>query len=180
LSQLAGFRAAVVCVSVTSLDDDVQRRMEPRASSPAARLEAIRCLAEAGIPTGVMVAPVVPGLTDHEMSSILAAAQKAGAMFAGYVMLRLPFGVKDLFQDWLDRFYPEKKDKVLSRIRSLRGGKLNDNRFGDRMKGEGLFAEMIRDVFQLHCRKLGLTRAPKLSTAAFRRPAGDPLFAELE
>lgn len=179
LKELAGFRAAQVVLTITSLDPDLQQKLEPRASSPPARLEAVRELSRAGIPTGVLIAPVIPGLTDHEIPRILKAAQDAGAMFAGYVMLRLPHGVKELFQDWLGRHYPEKADKVLARIKQVRGGKLYKNGFGDRMRGEGLFAEMIRDVFQLTCKKLGLTRAPELSTAAFRRPSEEPLFAGL-
>ncbi|MFO0965166.1 MAG: PA0069 family radical SAM protein [Gemmataceae bacterium] len=179
LAELAGFRAAACFLSVTTLDAELQQRLEPRASAPQARLEAVRELAERGIPTGVMIAPVIPGLTDHAIPAILAAARDAGAQFAGYVSLRLPFGVKGLFLDWLDRHYPEKKDKVLARVREIRGGKLNDSRFGDRMRGEGLFAEMVNGVFKVSCRKLGLTRAPELSSAAFRRPGLEPLFASL-
>lgn len=180
LQELASYRAAQVCLSVTTLDADLQQRLEPRASSPQARLEAVRELSSAGIPTGVMVAPVIPGLTDHEIPEILKAAQDAGALFAGYVMLRLPHGVKDLFQDWLERHYPEKRDKVLSRMRDMRGGKLYKSEFGNRMSGEGRFAEMVGDIFQLTAKKLNLTRSPKLSTAAFRRPMKEePLFAML-
>lgn len=179
LKELAGFRAAQVVLSVTSLDAELQQRLEPRASAPRARLEAVRQLSQAGIPTGVLIAPVIPGLTDHEVPRILQAAQDAGALFAGYVMLRLPHGVKELFQEWLHRHYPERADKVLSRVRETRGGKLYKAGFGDRMRGEGLFAEMIRAVFQLTCRKLGLTRSPALSTAAFRRSCEEPLFASL-
>lgn len=179
LSELAGFRAAQVTLSITTLDPELHGRMEPRASTPQARLDAIRELHEAGIPTGVMIAPVIPGLTDHEIPSILKAAVDAGASSAGYVLLRLPLGVKDLFQDWLERHYPERKDKVLSRIRQTRAGKLYKSGFGNRMSGEGLIADMISDIFHLSCRKLNLTRGPSLSTAAFRKPCAEPLFAAL-
>jgi DNA repair photolyase len=173
LGQLAQHDAAAVFLSVTTLDPELARIMEPRASHPSARLAAIETVAKAGIPVGVMVAPVIPGLTDHEMPNILEAAARAGARFAGYTMLRLPFAIKDLFETWLAQHFPDKKAKVLSRIRSLRGGRLNDPRFGSRMKGEGVFAELIKDVFALACRKAGIPdRGPKLSTAAFRRPAG--------
>jgi len=179
LSELAGFRAATATLSITTLDPELHARMEPRASTPQARLDAMRELHEAGIPTGVMIAPVIPGLTDHEIPAILKAAHAAGAQYAGYVLLRLPHGVKDLFQDWLDRHYPERKDKVLSRIRETRDGKLYQSGYGDRMRGDGLFAAMIRDVFQVSCRKLHLTRGPNLSAAAFRRGCEEPLFAAL-
>jgi DNA repair photolyase len=121
----------------------------------------------------VLVAPVIPGLTDHEMPAILAEAAAAGARFAGYVLLRLPHGVADLFEDWLGRHFPDRKDKVLGRIRSLRGGRLNDPRFGVRMRGEGPLAGAVRDLFRLSCRRAGLRRGgPALSAAAFRRPGG--------
>jgi DNA repair photolyase len=120
-----------------------------------------------------MVAPMIPGLNDHEAPAILAAAAKAGARFAGYVPLRLPFAVAPLFEQWLTRHFPDRKEKVLSRIRSLRGGKLNDSRFGSRMKGEGVFAAMMQDIFQMGRRKAGIGESgPNLSTAAFRRPGG--------
>jgi DNA repair photolyase len=147
--------------------------MEPRTSPPAARLAAIKALAQAGIPAGVLVAPVIPGLTDHEMPSILAAAAAAGAKFAGHVILRLPYAVAPLFEQWLDRHTPEKKEKVLGRIRDIRGGKLNDSRFGTRMRGEGIFAEQIAQMFRVARRRAGLPDdGPELSAAAFRRPEG--------
>jgi DNA repair photolyase len=145
--------------------------MEPRTSIPEKRLEAIRRLSNAGIPTGVMVAPVIPGLTDHEMPRILERAADAGVVRAGYIVLRLPHAVKDLFEDWLERHFPDRKGKVLNRLLSLRGGRLNDPRYGSRMRGKGPFAEQIRQVFEVACRKHGLNRMPvELSTAAFRRP----------
>jgi DNA repair photolyase len=175
LSQLARFEAAAVFVSVTTLDAGLARSLEPRATQPAGRLEAIADLAAAGIPVGVLVAPVIPGLTDHEMPAILAAARRAGAEYAGYVVLRLPLAVAPLFEQWLTEHFPDKKEKVLGRIRLLRGGKLNDSRFGIRMKGDGILAESIKDLFMLSCRKAGIGgRGPTLSTASFQRPGETP------
>jgi DNA repair photolyase len=174
LGELARHQAALVFVSLTSLNVELARKLEPRASHPQARLEAMRQLTEAGIPVGVMVAPVIPALTDHEIPAVLAAAANAGAAYAGFTMLRLPYGVAELFEQWLQRHFPSKKDKVLGRIRETRGGKLNDARFGSRMRGEGVFAQTIRDVFVLARRKAGIgEHAPSLSTASFRRPSGE-------
>jgi DNA repair photolyase len=174
LGELTRHEAATVFLSVTTLDGELARKMEPRATQPHGRLAAIEEIARAGVPVGVMVAPVIPGLTDHEMPAIIEAAARAGARCAGFVPLRLPLAVGPLFEQWLEQHYPERKEKVLGRIRSLRGGKLNDPKFGSRMRGEGVFADLIRDVFHLACRKAGLTgKFPSLSTAAFRRPAGN-------
>jgi DNA repair photolyase len=171
--ELAAHQAAAVFLSVTTLDGDLARRMEPRAPQPAGRLAAIAELARAGVPVGVLVAPVIPGLTDHELPAIVEAAAAAGARHAGYVLLRLPLGVAELFEQWLARHFPDKKERVLNRLRSLRGGRLNDARFGHRMRGEGKIAEMIRQLFALACRRAGIQgRAPELSAAAFRRPGG--------
>lgn len=173
LAALHAHSASVVMLSITTLDAGLSARMEPRTSAPQRRLEAVRTLAAAGIPVGVMIAPVVPGLTDHEMPGILKAAADAGAGFAGYVPLRLPFAVAGLFEDWLGRHFPDRKDKVLNRIRDLRGGKLNDPNFGSRMQGHGIWAEQLRTMFDLAKRKAGITGPfPKISTAAFRRPGG--------
>jgi len=173
LAELAAHGAAAVAVSVTTLDPELARRMEPRAPHPRERLKAISRLAEAGVPTMVMVAPVVPALTDHEIPRILEAAAEAGAEGAGYVMLRLPGAVPGLFGEWLESHFPERKEKVLNRVRDLRGGRLNDPRFGSRMKGEGPFAEQVKVLFRQSKRRYGLDRPrPELSTAAFRRPAG--------
>jgi DNA repair photolyase len=176
LSELARHGAAAVAVSLTTLDDGLRRRMEPRTSRPVRRLAAMERLAGAGIPVGVMTAPVIPGLTDHELPNLLSAAADAGATFAGYVPVRLPYAVAPLFEDWLERHYPERKEKVLNRIRQVRGGKLNDARFGSRMRGEGVYAEHIRRLFELGCRRARMQpgRFPKLSTAAFRRPGPQP------
>jgi DNA repair photolyase len=171
LAELAAYDAVVVSVSVTSLDHDLQRVMEPRTSTPARRLAAIETLAAAGVPVRVMVAPVIPGLNDHEVPAILQAAAAAGARDAAYVTLRLPYAVAALFEDWLGRHFPDRRDKVLNRIRQMRGGRLNDPRFGARMRGDGIFAEQMRALFDAGYRKAGFAAdLPELSTAAFRRP----------
>ena len=171
LRQLAAHNAAAVNISITSLEPKLQRILEPRTSAPRARLEAIRQLRAAGVPVGVMTAPVIPGLTDHEVPAILAAAAEAGAQFAGYTVVRLPFAVAPLFERWLEEHFPDRKEKVLGRIRHLRGGeKLNDPRFKSRIKGEGIFADQIRDLFAAGCKRAGIGERPKLSTAAFCRP----------
>lgn len=172
LAHLASHRAAAVVLSVTTLRPDLQRAMEPRASTPAKRLEAIRLLAAAGIPVGVNVAPVVPGLTDDEVPAILEAAAQAGASFASYILLRLPWGVKSIFETWLEQHFPERKDKVLNRVRDMRGGKLYDARFAVRGRGEGPWAEQLRALFGVTKRRLGLDRPPVLSTDAFQVPRG--------
>jgi len=171
LGELAEVGAASATLSITTLDPVLQRQMEPRACHPERRLETIRKLAAAGIPVGVNVAPVVPGLTDHEIPRILEAAACAGATRAGHIVLRLPHGVANLFSDWLAAHRPERRDKILHRTRALRDGRLDDPRFGSRMRGSGIFAEQIHELFALACRKHGLTSAaPELSTRAFRRP----------
>ncbi|HEX6372014.1 MAG TPA: PA0069 family radical SAM protein [Longimicrobium sp.] len=173
LSELASHQAACVNISITTLDEKLQRVMEPRASTPLRRLDAVRRLTEAGIPVRVLVAPVIPGLTDHEMPAILAAAKEAGAVAASYVPLRLPHGLKGLFEDWLETHFPDRKDKVLNRVRAMRGGKLYDAQWGTRMRGEGVFADHMQAMFNTASRKAGLTRdIPTLSTAAFRRLDG--------
>src|SRR5207237_4451899 len=173
---LARASASGVFLSMTALDAGLQRTMEPRTSAPERRLEAIRMLKESGVAVGVLVAPVIPGLTDHEMPAILQAAAQAGARFAGYVPLRLPYAVKELFERWLEDHFPDRKAKVLGRIRSLRGGKLNDPRFGSRLHGEGIFAEEIAAMFAIACRRAGIADGRvQLSAAAFRRPAAGQL-----
>ena len=180
LAELAHHRAAAVFLSVTTLDPELRKALEPRTSPPAARLAAIGALARAGVPVGVLVAPVIPGLTDHEIPAILAAAAEAGASFAAHAVLRLPYAVAPLFEEWLARHAPDKKDKVLNRIRALRGGKLNNSEFGRRMRGEGIFAEQISRLFQVARRKTGrLEQEPELSTAGFRRPGGAQLELRL-
>jgi DNA repair photolyase len=175
LAELARHQAAAVFLSITTLDASLARDMEPRASVPAGRLAAVRELTAAGVPVGVLVAPVIPGLTDHEIPAILTAARQEGARFSGHVVLRLPHGVEALFQRWLQERFPEKKDKVLSRIRAVRGGRLNDARFVSRMQGEGEIAGAIHGMFHLTRRQLGLDGRPQLCAAAFRRPEDTPL-----
>ena len=178
LSELAQHQAARVFLSITTLDGDLARRLEPRASHPRNRLAAVSQLAAAGIPVGVMVAPIVPAITDHEIPRILAAAAAAGAQAAGFTVLRLPGAVAGLFAAWLERHFPDRRDKVLNRIRELRGGRLNDPRFGSRMRGEGIFAEQIRVLFESSRRRAGLDRPlAGLSAAAFRRPGRPPRAA---
>ncbi len=173
LGELARFNAAAVFLSLPTLDADLRKVMEPRTSTPAARLATIATLAKAGIPVGVLVAPVIPGLTDHEIPAALEAAAEAGARFASFIALRLPHAVAPLFEQWLATHFPERKDKVLNRLRAMRGGRLYDNSFGRRMRGEGLFAEQIETLFDVARRKAGLAgHGPELSATAFRRPGG--------
>jgi len=171
LAELARCQCIGVHVSVTTLDAGLAGRMEPRASRPAARLRAIRELSAAGIPVGVLVAPVIPGLTDHEMPAILEAAAAAGARRAGYVLLRLPFAVKDVFTRWLDDHEPLKKARILDRMRTLRTGKLYSSEWGKRMTGDGIFAEQLGAMFDVAARRAGLNQEHfALSTAHFRKP----------
>jgi len=170
LAELSRFNAARVFISITTLDAKLANMMEPRASTPELRLEAVRALAEAGIPVGVMVAPVVPAITDSEMPAILKAAREAGAKWAGFVVLRLPWAVAPLFERWLEEHYPDRKERVLGRIRDLRGGKLYDAKWGVRGSGEGIFAEQLAAIFEITCRRLGLNEEDRgMSTASFRR-----------
>lgn len=172
LEALAARNLVHVTISVTSLRDDVINVMEPRTSRPSRRLDAIEKLAGAGVSVGVNAAPIVPGLTDEELAPILKAAAERGATSAGYIIMRLPGPVKDLFVDWIRREFPDRAEKVLRRIRSMRDGRLSDPRFGTRMRGEGEWAEMIEKVFRLTCRRLELNRRPRLSTNQFQRPGG--------
>jgi DNA repair photolyase len=176
LAELARYDCVGVTVSLTTLDHKLSSLLEPRASRPARRLAAIERLAEAGVPVGYLQAPMIPGLTDAEAPAIGAAAAKAGATFSGYVALRLPFAVKSLFEDWLEQNYPEKKNKVLGRVREIRGGKLNDPNFTSRMRGQGIYAEQMAKLFQLARKKSGITeRWPKLTIEHFQRPGIDQL-----
>jgi len=168
--ELAAHNAVALNISVTTLDPKLQRILEPRTSPPQARLDAVAQLRDAGIPVGVMVAPIIPGVTDHEVPAIVAACGKAGAQFAGYVMLRLPWAVAPIFERWLDEHFPGHKEKVLGRVRHMRGGKLYDARWSKRQEGEGIFAEQVGAMFEVACRRAGIGERPKLSTAAFRRP----------
>lgn len=176
LAELVRWRCVSACLTITTLDADLAGALEPRAARPAHRLRAIRALADAGVPVGVNIAPVIPGLTDHEIPAILDAAAAAGATFAGRLLLRLPHSVKDVFLDWLDRHAPGKKARVVDRIREIRGGGLNVSEWGKRFRGEGVFADQIHDLFRLSARRCGLDRAePALSAAHFLRPGGTQL-----
>ena len=171
LGELAAHGAAHVLVSVTSLDGDLARRMEPRAARPDKRLDAIRTLSAAGVPTGVMVAPVIPGLNDEEIPRVLQAAASAGARSASWVLLRLPRPVDDLFAAWLAEQFPERRERVLGRIRECRDGQFSDSRFGRRMRGAGVYAEQIAALFRTAARRYGLDQPlPSLNAGAFRRP----------
>src|SRR5450631_2274933 len=174
LTELAQNRLVSVMLSITSLTNEIKRTLEPRTASPEARLRVVRQLARAGIPVGVLVAPVIPAITDHEMEDILAAAGEAGASSAGYVLLRLPHEVKILFREWLAEHYPERAKHVMSLINQTRGGKDYDSEFGVRMRGTGPYADLLRSRFDLAARKLGFADASErhcLNTALFRPPA---------
>jgi len=173
LGEMARWQGAAVLVSLTTLDPDLARRMEPRTVSPRQRLETVERLAAAGVPVGVNLAPMIPGLNDTEMATLIEAAARAGASFAHYQLLRLPHAVKELFTAWLEREFPGKKARILQRLGDLRGGagRLNDARFGTRMTGEGIWTETFAGMFALACRKAGLEpSALALNTAEFRRP----------
>lgn len=171
LKPLAAENKVAVMLSITTLESELCGVLEPRTSRPAKRLEAIRKLSEAGIPVGVNVAPVIPGLTEHELPKILKAAAEAGATFSGYTLLRLPYVVKDLFADWLETHFPDRRAKVLNRVRELRGGRLNDSNFGSRMHGQGIWAQGIRQLYRSGRERARLgERGPQLSTENFRRP----------
>jgi DNA repair photolyase len=171
LAELARYHAVSVSVSITTLDAKLAGIMEPRTSTPALRLDAVEQLSRAGVPVNVMVAPVVPAITDHEMPSILKAARDAGAVGAGFVVLRLPLAVAPLFERWLEEHFPDRKEKVINRIRDLRDGKLYDPQWRVRQRGKGVFADQIASIFDVTCRKLGLNeQSIEHSTEHFRRP----------
>lgn len=181
LQRLAAERLVRVLVSITTLDDELKRRMEPRAASPAARLATVRRLAQAQIPVGVMFAPVIPAINDHELEGVIASAADAGAAMAGYLLLRLPGEVRELFYEWLETHFPDRAARVQSRIRQLRGGRDYDSRFGWRMRGQGPWAELLRRRFEAACRRHGLEhgQAKPLETSLFRRPRAGPDQMEL-
>jgi len=174
LGVLAAQGASHVFVSITTLDDALAARMEPRAARPERRLDAIRMLVAAGVPVGVLMGPVVPGLTDSEIPRVLEAAAAAGARTAGWTLLRLPPPVDTLFQSWLAEHYPERAQRVMNRIRDTRDGRISDSTFGRRHRGQGAYAGQISQLFAASARKHGLDGdLPPLSSAAFRRPARD-------
>lgn len=175
LTELASQDLVIAFLSVTTLNRELGRQLEPRTSTPSARLQAIESLAKAGIPVGVNIAPVIPGLTDHEMPAILKASRDSGADFAGYTPLRLPYSVSDLFTEWLAKHRPDAQSKVLNQIREMRDGKLNDSNFGSRMQGRGARAENMRKMFELFTQRLGLNqRNFQTRCDLFHRP-GDQL-----
>lgn len=170
-AEMARRRLVAAAVAVTTLDRALQRSMEPRAASPEKRLEVIQKLSEAGVPVRLLLAPWIPGLTDPEIPAILEAAARAGATAASYVLLRLPYAVKEVFFDWLDRTRPNKRPLIESRIREIRGGKLNDPSFATRMKGAGPWAEEYHRLFELFSKRFGLDRpASRLDVEQFRPP----------
>jgi len=171
LRDLARDNLVHVTISVTTLDAGLARSLEPRTSTPAARLRAVRTLAEAGVPVCVLVAPIIPGLNDSEVPAILAAGKEAGAGAAGYVLLRLPLTVAPVFREWLERERPERLSRVEGRIRNVRGGKLNDAAFGTRMCGTGVLAQQIGDLFSMFARRFGLDgKLPPYDCSHFRPP----------
>lgn len=180
LAKMASDRLVSVSISISSLDDDLGRKMEPRAAGARRRLKTIERLTAAGIPVMVMVAPVIPALTDHEMEHILHAGAERGACAASYVVLRLPHEVKEIFTEWLQTHYPLKADHVLSRVRDVHAGKLYDSRFGVRMRGQGSYADMLARRFELACKRNGLSRAlPELNTQLFHETVNHPVQLEL-
>ena len=171
LAPMAARGLALVCVSVTTLDRQLARLLEPRAPTPARRIETVRRLADAGIPTGVMAAPTIPGLTDHEMEDILGAARDAGAQSASYVLLRLPLEIADLFVEWLQTHRPDRASRVLGLMREAHGGKIYESAYGRRMRGQGAYASMLKRRFEAACGRLGLAdKRPELDTGKFKRP----------
>ncbi|MBI1174309.1 MAG: PA0069 family radical SAM protein [Sideroxydans sp.] len=172
LVQLAEDNLVQVFISVTTLDADLARKLEPRAASPRRRLEAMRTLNEAGVPCGVMVAPVIPFLTDAELEHVLQAAHEHGAQMAAYTLLRLPYELKDLFRDWLSTHYPLKAEHVMSRLREMREGRENDSAFGSRFSGKGQFADLLAQRFRMACERFDFRREDKsLDTSRFQAPA---------
>ena len=174
LAPMAARNLVNVYISINNLEHDLARRLEPRCSAPARRLEAIRRLSAAGIPVGVLVAPVIPFLTDHQIEPVLAAAYAAGARNAGYVLMRLPYELKDLFRNWLEVHYPLKAGHVMSRVQEMRGGRDNDPAFGSRMRGSGELADLLRKRFDIACSRMGFDSGQRHRTPVtmhFKPPA---------
>ena len=171
LKKMAEYNTVSVFFSITTLDNRLASVMEPHTTKPHLKLQAIQELSGAGITTGILIAPVIPGLTDLEIPGILKQSAEAGAKHASFIMLRLPYGLKDLFMNWLEEYFPERKQKIISRLNDLFGGKLYDSTFYLRGRGKGAYAEEVADIFKLSCRKLGINKEHlKLSTAYFRNP----------
>jgi DNA repair photolyase len=176
LASLAEKQAVKVVLSITSLDHTLTATMEPRTSRPEKRLQAVHELTRAGIPVHVNIAPVIPGLTDEEMVPIMEASAEAGAESVAFVNLRLPYGVKDLFVKWLEDHHPNRKEKVLNRIKSLKNGKLNRAEFGERFRVEGAYGEQLRQLMEIHAKRLGLNQnRSRLNCSEFKRPETDQL-----
>ena len=175
LAELSARRLVHVYVSLTTLQNDVAGAMEPRAARPDLRLKTVEQLADVGVPVGVLIAPVVPGLTDEEVPGLVEAASQAGAGAASYQLLRLPGPVEELFVDWLERVFPHRKEKVLRRLRAMRDGMLSESRFGKRMRGEGEWARILDRLFETACAKADVSSLPPLSTEQFRRLRGGQL-----
>ena len=173
LARLAQKNLVRTYLSITSLDGDLARRMEPRASTPTARIAALKALPDAGVVTGVMLAPQIPFVNDHEIEAILGAAAAAGATSAGYITLRLPWDIKELFHDWLKRHFPDREEKVFAQIRAMHNGKESDAEFFSRMRGTGKYAEILGQRFHIAAKRLGLLKErDAMTTALFSRPAG--------
>jgi DNA repair photolyase len=171
IAPLAQARLAAVYVSITTLDPTLARLMEPRAAAPHRRLQIVRRLAEAGVPVGVSVSPVIPFINEPELEQVLEAAKDVGASRAFSIVLRLPWEVNPLFQQWLEQHFPERAERVMARVREMRGGRDNDARFGTRMRGEGIWAQLLRQRFEKACARLGLNRGRiELDLTAFRPP----------
>ncbi len=176
ISELAAKNLVTTMLTITSLDKDLISKMEPRTSIPGKKLKAVEELAKHNIPVGVMIAPVIPGLNDEEIPEILREASMYGAKFAGYTILRLPYSVKDLFVEWLHREFPDRANKIINRIKDIRGGKLNENQFGKRFRGQGEFAGTIKRLFKISCSKYGLNlEKVELTTEHFKRPSVNQL-----
>jgi DNA repair photolyase len=179
LKELAQLNLVSVTLSITTLKRDLSRKLEPRTSVPIKRLETINKLASAGIPVGVNTAPIIPGLNDEEIPAILKAASENGAKHAGMVMVRLPYSVKELFTDWINRNYPEKASRIINRIHEIRNGELNNAEWGKRFSGEGVYADHVHDLFKKTCNKYGLNKERRtIRTDLFRRitPGQEELF----
>ncbi len=171
LAELARYQATAVYISITTLKPELAHKLEPRASAPKMRLEAIRMLHEAGVPVGVATAPIIPGLNDSEIPALIEAAQAAGAQFAGYTVVRLPFAVKDVFKAWLDQHFPGMKEKILNRIEETQGRTMSHGEFGKRLKGVGVWSEQTAALFRVALTRAGLLhRRPEVSAEHFRRP----------
>lgn len=171
LKDMAAWGGVCIYISITTLNPVLCGKLEPGASGPQARLDAISMLAEAGIPVGVNAAPMIPGLTDSELPTIIQASQAAGATFAGYTVVRLPGAVHGIFRGWLEKNAPDSVSKVMNKIREIHGGNVSDSRFGKRMKGDGQYADQLKGLFNAACRKADITGgSPRLSTDKFRRP----------